>query len=307
MDLSRSIEQFLKYMQVVKDASVHTIRNYKSDLVCFKNYFESDILLNQIEKKEIRAYLADLHNKRVSKRTVFRHLSSLRSFFKYLMREKVIRENPIEMIMSPKLDKPMPKALSYEEVERLFAQPDISQYFGLRDRCIMELFYSSGLRVSELAYLNRMDVDLQGRSIRLKGKGKKERVIPMTKNARKWINAYLNHSKRFEEGKAHQEKDHSAIFLNKWGERLTTRSIDRMFKKYLLMSGLAVNLTPHTIRHTIATHWLERGMDLKTIQILLGHASLKTTTVYTRVSTGLKREVYEKAHPSARKKLSEKG
>ena len=307
MSLSLAVERFLKYMKVVRNASDHTLRNYRIDLTSFKTYLEKDVLPCEIKKRDIRGYLTHLNYKGVSKRTIFRHLSTLRSFFKYLMREKTVGVNPLEEVVSPKLDKPIPKALSYEEVKRLFAQPNIKEYLGFRDRCMMELFYSSGLRISELAFLNRRDIDFKNRSIRIKGKGKKERVIPMTKNAAKWMREYLKHPKRFEEGKPHQEKDSAAVFLNRWGQRLAVRSIDRMFKRYLLMSGLAATVTPHTIRHTIATHWLERGMDLKTIQVLLGHSSLGTTTIYTRVSTRLKREVYEKTHPSARKKLSEKG
>lgn len=305
MKLSQGIQRFLRYLEAVRHASPHTLRNYSLDLVAFKTFLD-DVALATIEKKEIRAYLAHLSYKGVSKRTSFRHLSSLRSFFKYLMREKIVAINPLEEIVSPKLDKPVPNSLSYEEVERLFAEPPISEYLGFRDRTMMELFYSSGLRISELAGLDRADFDAKSRSLRVKGKGKKERIVPITKNAAKWVLEYLKHPKRFETGKPHVEKDHEAIFLNKWGRRLSTRSIDRLFKRYLLMSGLAAHITPHTIRHTIATHWLEKGMDLKTIQVLLGHSSLATTTIYTKVSTKLKREVYEKAHPSAQKR-SEKG
>lgn len=307
MTLSQEMDRFLRHLEVVKNASQHTLRNYRLDLIAFQSFLENGIEVSQIEKRDIRSYLTHLNYKGVAKRTAFRHLSALRSFFKYLMREKIIEHNPLDEISSPKLDKPVPKALSFEEVERLFAQPDVATYLGFRDRCMMELFYSSGLRISELALLNRLDIDLRNRSIRVMGKGKKERVIPITKNAAKWMREYLSYPARFEEGKPYAEKDREAIFLNKWGRRLTTRSIDRMFKRYLLMSGLAATITPHTIRHTIATHWLERGMDLKTIQVLLGHSSLATTTIYTRVSSRLKREVYEKAHPSSKRKLSEKG
>ena len=311
MDLSQAITCFLKDMESVRNASTHTVRNYSIDLHSFKTYLEKGVSLRKIEKREIRGYLAHLNFKGVSKRTVSRHLSSLRSFFKYLLKQKMVEINPLEDIGSPKLDKPIPKVLSYEEIERLFKQPVTSDYLGFRDRTMMELFYSSALRVSELAGLNRMDCDFKTRSLRVKGKGKKERLIPITKNAAKWVMKYLEHTKRFEEGKPYYEKDHEAVFLNKWGKRLSTRSIDRMFKKYLLLSGMSANATPHSIRHTIATHWLEKGMDLKTIQVLLGHSSLATTTIYTKVSTGLKIEVYEKAHPSVKrgalKKNSEKG
>lgn len=297
MELSKYVYEFIHHLDVVKNASVHTLRNYRLDLKAFESFTKDQA----VDKKLIRSYLAHLQMKGVSKRTVLRHLSSLRSMFKYLLKEKKIKENPVVDIGSPKLDKPIPKALSYPEVQELFDQPNTEKFLGLRDRSIMELFYSSGLRISELAGINRGDVNFQARSLRVRGKGKKERIVPITQNVVKWIQKYLDDPRRYEEGKPHFQKDPDAIFLNKWGKRLTTRSIDRLFKTHLQKSGLAGNITPHTIRHTIATHWLENGMDLKTIQVLLGHASLGTTTIYTRVSTKLKREVYERFHPRAKK------
>lgn len=301
MNLKTIIQDFIHHLEVVKNASEHTLRNYHLDLKAFEVFAGK----KEIDKKFIRSYLGHLQMRGVSKRTVLRHLSSIRSLFKYLLKEKKIKENPAADIGSPKLDKPIPKALSYEEVEELFRQPNIDELLGLRDRSIMELFYSSGLRISELASLSRSDFNFRTRSLRVKGKGKKERIVPITQTVAKWIQDYLKDPRRYEEGKPCAEKNPSAIFLNKWGERLTTRSIDRLFKNYLRKSGLAGNITPHTIRHTIATHWLEKGMDLKTIQMLLGHSSLSTTTIYTRVSTKLKREVYEKAHPRAKKSANE--
>lgn len=297
MNLKSVIQDFIHQMEVVKNASEHTLRNYHLDLKAFETFAKKET----IDKKLIRSYLGHLQMKGVSKRTVLRHLSSLRSLFKYLLKEKKIKENPTADIGSPKLDKPIPKALSYQEVEELFKQPITEELLGLRDRSIMELFYSSGFRVSELAGLNRSDFNFRARSLRVRGKGKKERIVPITQSVAKWIQNYLADVRRYEVGKPHNQKDPDAIFLNKWGDRLTTRSIDRLFKNYLRKSGLAGNITPHTIRHTIATHWLENGMDLKTIQVLLGHSSLGTTTIYTRVSTNLKREVYERSHPRAKK------
>lgn len=302
MNLKNAIQDFIHHMEVVRNASEHTLRNYRLDLRAFGGFVGK----KEIDKKLIRNYLGHLQMKGVSKRTALRHLSSIRSLFKYLLREKKIRVNPAADIGSPKLDKPIPKALSYQEVEELFKQPNTNKLLGLRDRSIMELFYSSGLRVSELASLSRLDFNFRDRSLRIKGKGKKERVVPITQTVAKWIQSYLKDRRRYEEGKLYSEKDHEAIFLNKWGKRLTTRSIDRLFKNYLRKSGLAGSITPHTIRHTIATHWLEKGMDLKTIQVLLGHSSLGTTTIYTRVSTKLKREVYERTHPRAKKSVNEK-
>lgn len=320
--------EFLSYLRAIKNASEHTVRNYAVDLNSLKQFFQQILSLlpdnhpekiaydknydvrntvydhllslNLIDRKLIRRYLAHLSENQVNKRTIVRRLSSLRTFFKYCQRQKFITQNPLDDLESPKLEKKIPVSLSYDQVQKLFDQPNIKTYLGFRDRCIMELFYSSGLRVSELVGLNRSDFDRESLTIRLRGKGKKERVIPITKNAAEWIFSYLNHPDRYLEREGHlPEKDPEAVFLNRHGTRLTTRSVDRKFDKYLLASGLAANITPHTIRHTIATHWLENGMDLKTIQVLLGHASLATTTIYTQVSTKLKKEVYDKAHPRA--------
>lgn len=293
-----AVSRFLEYLKVVKNASEHTVRNYGLDLEAFKVHLAE----SEPDKRAIRSYIAALGQAGAKKRTILRRLSSLRSFFKYLSKEKLITSNPMEEIESPKLDKQIPTFLSYDQIERLFAQPDTSGYLGFRDRCILELFYSSGLRVSELVGLNRKDFDPINLRLRILGKGKKERITPITKTAAHWISSYLDHPERYGDGEGHfAQKDEEAIFLNKWGKRLTVRSVDRLFEQYLAASGLAGKVTPHTIRHTIATHWLERGMDLKTIQTLLGHRSLATTTIYTQVSTRLKREVYEKAHPRAKK------
>ena len=206
----------------------------------------------------------------------------------------------MDEIESPRLDKTLPVSLSYDQIQRLFDMPDTGTYLGFRDRCIMELFYSSGLRVSELVLLDRQDFNPAELLLKLKGKGKKERIVPITDNAAEWISAYLCHPERTLDGSLHlAQKDSEAIFLNRWGERLSPRSVDRKFDLYLKQSGLAGKVTPHTIRHTIATHWLESGMDLKTIQLLLGHTSLNTTTIYTHVSPKFKREAYDKAHPRA--------
>jgi integrase/recombinase XerC len=310
MKYSEAASQFLHYLRNVKNASEHTVRNYGMDLEAFRNYFENSPLLTpttpkevnvaQVDKRLVRSYLADLSAKSNAKRTLLRRLSSLRSFFKYLSKEKIVSHNPLDEIDSPKLDKTIPTFMTFEQVMHLFDQPDTSTYLGFRDRCIMELFYSSGLRISELVALSRSDFDAKNLKLKVMGKGKKQRVVPITKTAADWLIRYLDHHERNHDGDEHfAQEDPDAIFLNKWGKRITTRSVDRKFEEYLMMSGLAGKITPHTIRHTIATHWLEKGMDLKTIQVLLGHSSLATTTIYTQVSSRLKREVYDKAHPRA--------
>jgi integrase/recombinase XerC len=294
-------QDFLEFLFVIKNYSKHTIRNYNIDLddfICFLNK-EEDI--TKIDKSIIRAYLAKLYEKGLNSRTILRRLATLRSFFKYLMKEKIIVANPIDDIETPKRRKPLPHVISYREIEELFAKPDTNTYLGLRDRCIMELLYSSGLRISELVSLNRADINDEALSIKVFGKGKKERIVPVTKSACEWLMKYVNKEERFVKTKEHEiAKDTKAVFLNKWGKRISSRSIDRHFKRYFKTTGISLKTTPHTIRHTIATHWLEKGMDLKTIQVLLGHSALNTTTIYTQVSTQLKKEVYDKAHPRAK-------
>jgi integrase/recombinase XerC len=281
-------EKFLKYLHVIKNASPHTVRNYRLDLEDFARFSKAQI--HEVNKGVVRGYLAYLNSAGAKERTILRRLSTLRSFFNYLLKEKVIVLSPLEEIEGVKLHKTIPSPLQREEVDKLFREPDTTTYLGFRDRCMMELFYSSGLRLSELIAMDRLDFNVAEKMVRVKGKGKKERLVPITDNAAAWLKGYLEHPER-------DEKHKTAIFLNRFGQRLSCRSVDRLFKTYLKRSGLAAKATPHTIRHTIATHWLENGMDLKTIQMLLGHNCLATTTIYTQVSTKLKKDVYYKAHP----------
>ncbi len=294
MKVEEAVFQFLHHLEMVKGASLHTLRAYRKDLSFFVTFTSegSDLLFSHVSKKSIRRFLAHLYEKKVNVKTVLRALSCLRSFYRYSMQKKWVEESPMEEIESPKKEKKLPISISYEQVLHLFEQPDLSKFTGYRDRVIMELFYSSALRLSELVGLNREDLDAVHLTLNVFGKGKKQRQVPITETAKNWLCSYLNHPER-------EEKDKRAIFLNKLGSRLTPRSVDRKFAFYLKKSGLSDKITPHTIRHTIATHWLEQGMDLKTIQLLLGHTSLSTTTIYTHVSSKLKREVYDKTHPRA--------
>jgi integrase/recombinase XerC len=283
------VAEFLHHLEVVKNASDHTLRNYRIDLHDFAHF--SSVKPSRVNKFIIREYISQLTDEGKSRRTVLRRLSAMRSFFRYLVQKKALRTDPMQLIDSPKAPGNIPKALSYPEIERLLESPQTDTLLGLRDRAMLELFYSSGLRVSELTFLNHED--LNGLMIRVRGKNKQERVIPITKTASTWITTYLKHKDR-------RPQDLSAIFLNRWGSRISTRSVDRLFKVYMRSAGIVGNITPHTIRHTIATHWLENGMDLKTIQSLLGHKTLKATTIYTKVSTTLKKKVYNATHPRAK-------
>lgn len=315
---------FLEYLRVVKRASIHTLRNYAMDLNCLKEFIEVEILqlppeqfspslsykisqkgtstlsLTLLQRHTMRSYLAYLSDKHKSKRSILRKLSSCRSYFNYCLKNNLLTKNPLDALETPKLQKQLPVILSYEELLRFFDTPNTTEYLGLRDRVMMELFYSSALRVSELAGLNRTDFFSTELMLRVHGKGDKERLVPITQTAADWITTYLHHSERHKDGPHHlAQADKDAIFLNRLGKRITVRSIDRNFDRYLLKSGLAGKVTPHTLRHTIATHWLENGMDLKTIQTLLGHSNMATTTIYTQVSSKLKKAVYDKSHPRA--------
>ncbi|NGX58079.1 MAG: Tyrosine recombinase XerC [Chlamydiae bacterium] len=324
-----AVSKFLDHLRFVKNASEHTLRNYTIDLNDFKGFLLNErhpnlpedrkpekipykapytandidnglIPLKSLDTRILRQYLFHMTANNVNRRTIVRRLATLRSFFKFACGQNMIEENPAEDIENPKLDKKIPAPFSYDQIIELFHQPDETKLLGFRDRVILELFYSSGLRVSELVALNRDDFDAENLLLLIRGKGKKERLVPITKNACDWICRYLNHPERHVKVNGHRaQQDDLAIFLNRQGTRLSPRSVDRKFDKYMVMSGLAGKATPHTIRHTIATHWLENGMDLKTIQVLLGHSSLSTTTIYTRVSTKLKKEVYDKTHPRA--------
>lgn len=290
--LTQTIERFLFYLKTVKEASIHTTRNYSIDLNAFSTFVGKERSLCSIDKAILRRFIVHEQERKLSRKSLVRRLSSMRSFFQYALKEHLIEKNPMEAIDSPKLEKKIPFSLSIEMINNFFNQPDVNALSGLRDRAIIELFYSSGLRVSELAGLRLCDIDFEQSQMKIHGKGKKERIVPITQNSSNWIKKYLTCSNRL-----FSDDRLEPLFKNRFGTALSTRSIDRMFEKYLKSSGLAAHITPHSIRHTIATHWLEHGMDLKTIQLLLGHSSLATTTIYTHVSTKLKKKAYRDSLP----------
>lgn len=300
--MDAQILSFITYLKVQRGCSAHTLRAYETDLKAFLKSIEKQGIPSweKVDKQVVRNYLLELYEGRQKTRSIHRKLSSLRSFYHYLIKKKLVSINPAEEIISPKREKTLPITLDYDQVNYFFSQPKMDSYLGLRDRCMMELFYSSALRLSELVGLSRNDIFWEESLLRILGKGKKERRVPITENAKSWLKNYLEsplRNRKTEEQEA--EQDTKAVFLNKWGKRISGRSVDRLFQKYLKQSGLSEKITPHKIRHTIATHWLEKGMDLKTIQTLLGHSSLSTTTIYTHVSMKLKREVYDQTHPRA--------
>ena len=284
----RYIEKFLRYLEIEKNASKHTILNYHLDLKVFSNFMK-DTPLENVDYLSLRKYLAFLKGENLKNRTIARKLSSLRTFFKFLCREGYLKSNPTSLILTPKLEKTLPLFLTESEAEKLVESPGKDDASGLRDRAILETFYSTGMRISELVGLNVEDVDFIGGAVKVLGKGKKERLIPIGDRALRAVRNYLDR----------RSVTTKAIFLNKNGRRLTDRGVRQIFEKYIRIASLKEGISPHTLRHSFATHLLNRGADLRSVQELLGHVNLSTTQIYTHLTTERLKDVYDKAHPRA--------
>jgi tyrosine recombinase XerC len=289
--MEKFIEKFVRYLEIEKNYSGHTITNYKLDLKGF-NKFILGTELEKISYLDLRKYLAVLKEKNFCSRTVSRRLSTLRSFFRFLCREGYIKANPLLMLSSPRLEKHLPSFMTEAEVSRLiesaFAKNQ-KDLLGLRDRAILEVFYSSGLRISELVGLNLEDIDFISGILKIRGKGKKERIVPIGETALATLKKYLEKTK----------KPAAALFLNNHNRRITTRGVRFLIAKYLNASGTKPGVSAHTFRHSFATHLLNHGADLRTVQELLGHANLSSTQIYTHLTTDKLKSVYDKAHPHA--------
>jgi tyrosine recombinase XerC len=288
--MERYIEKFLSYLKIEKNYSEYTIINYAFDLKTFSSFLEGKTI-EEIDHLDVRKFLADLKSKNFAKKTIARRVSCLRSFFKFLTREGYVKSNPVIGMRVPKLDKKLPLFLTVDEASRLMESPE-GDYLGLRDRAVMETLYSTGIRISELVGLSSEDVDFIGGAVKVKGKGKKERIAPIGDRALNAIKAYLN-------AKPIKIKENKAIFLNSNGRRITTRGVRLILDKYVLKVALNDKVSPHTLRHSFATHMLDRGADLRTVQELLGHVNLSTTQIYTHVTAERLKSVYDKAHPRA--------
>jgi integrase/recombinase XerC len=305
-DMADLLDRFIDYMALERGASPHTCRAYRKDLELFAAFLDEKGLpadVATIDYLTIRLYLGHLYQGKGIKRTsVVRKLATLRTFFRYLKREGMVEKNPAKMVATPKGAKALPHALTVDEAFRLLDVPDTTSPFGSRDRAIMELLYSSGLRVGELTALDLHDLDLGTGMVRVMGKGGKERIVPIGSKALEALRSYLPRRGELME-KGGRPPQH--LFLNHRGGRLTARSVGRMIKKYLLQRGMVKETTPHTFRHSFATHLLDAGADLRGIQELLGHASLSTTQRYTHVSSAKLMEVYDRTHPRARKRTND--
>jgi len=299
------ITNFLAMLEHERNFSVHTIRSYATDLAHYSAFLlgpgsppdaaDAQVLTGKLlgaTPIELRAYLAELRRAEYSRATVARKIATLRSFYKYLAREGQVARNPVKVIRTPRQEKRLPKFLSPADVTRLLATPKGTDMLSLRDAAMLEVLYSTGMRVSELVGMDLEDIDPVGEFVRVRGKGMRERLAPLGSFAIGSLNKYL-------ECRAAAGVNTPAVFVNRHGERLNVRSVRRKLAKYLAMAGLDPHVSPHTLRHSFATHMLENGADLRAVQELLGHRSLSTTQIYTHVTAGRLKQIYAAAHPRA--------
>ena len=299
--MQSSLARFLTFLHAERNASELTIKSYREDLTALAGYLSESLghcpKPGQITTLDLRGWVAALHTAGYARSTVSRRLASLRSFFRFTQREGLTEDNPAKPLRNPRDSRTLPHFLTTEQLGRLLEAPSVDLSLGLRDRAILETMYSAGLRVSELVGLSDGDLDFENHLARVRGKGRRERLAPVgtfaTRALRAWL-AQRSLSPREPNGPA------APVFINRFGRRLTVRSVGRMLEKYLKRTGLDVRTTPHTLRHSFATHLLDRGADIRSVQELLGHKSLVTTQIYTHVSTARLRAVYEKAHPRAK-------
>ena len=295
-----AVDDFLHYLEHNRAYSGHTLTSYRVDLEQFIKFLEgrgeSGQFPDGITRLTIRSYLQNLKDNSYSPSSVARKLASLRSLFKHLVKMKVMENNPLVGVHTPKQERRLPNFLSETDINKLLAAARGDSLWEKRDQAIMEVLYSTGLRVSELVALNRNDIDFANQVVRANCKGKKERLVPMGKPA---ADTLKDHLQKLTGHPKYMAFDRKAVFLNKFGARLTTRSVARIIDKYIKLAGLDTKVSPHTLRHSFATHMLDRGANLRSVQELLGHESLSTTQIYTHLTAERMKQVYNQAHPRA--------
>jgi integrase/recombinase XerC len=297
-----AITQFLRYLATERNASELTVKAYREDLFGLVDWMEASSGEapdpQRVSPQDLRSYQAALAEAGYARTTIARKLASLRSFYRFAIRQGLATDNPAKPLRNPRRQRKLPHVLSTDEIGRLLLSPPAGDVAGLRDRAILETTYSAGLRVSELVALRDGDLDPHQQIVRVRGKGRKERISPLGSFAWKAIQRY--EKRRVRHPKTEALGRQAPVFVNRFGRILTTRSVGRMLEKYIAVSGLDSRTSPHTLRHSFATHLLDRGADIRSVQELLGHKSLATTQIYTHVSAASLRQVYEKAHPRAR-------
>lgn len=297
----QALASFLRHLNLEKNSSEFTVKSYREDLSQAINFLKGhtgnqNLTPGLVTSRQVRAFIAWLNEQGYSRSTINRRMAALRSLYRYLRREEKVEKDPTDGLKGPKLDQNLPHFLSEADMEKLLDSPQGESWMVLRDRAMLETLYSAGLRVGELVALNQSDIENGDGTAVVRGKGKKERIVLLGPPAMKAINAYLQLRKTHQSAKV---RENEAIFLGKNGTRLTTRSVGRLLNKYIAHAGLDSRSTPHTLRHTFATHLLDAGADIRGVQELLGHSSLGTTQIYTHVTTTRLKESYKKAHPRA--------
>lgn len=300
--MHNAIQGFLRYLRIERNSSEHTLKSYKDDFASFNEYLNdrvgTELLPEEITIPVLRGYVTYLHECQYARTTIARRLACMRSFFRYTTREGLTPTNPAKALRTPRVGRKLPNFLTAEDVVKLLEAPPANTTAGLRDRAILETMYSAGLRVAELVGVNVDDWDREANILRIRGKGKKERITPVGTYAAKALDRWMEVRVESPTGKPQEV---AAIFLNKFGKRLTTRSIGRLLEGHIATCQLQQKVSPHTLRHTFATHLLDGGADLRSVQELLGHKSLTTTQIYTHVSTRRLKETYEAAHPHSKR------
>jgi len=306
--LEEYLRQFLEHLRYERNVSAHTLRNYSSDLEQFHEHIapaqangtRQQIPVKDIDHLTIREWMANLHGLNKKKTSIARKLASLRTFFQFLVREGVLENNPAKLVATPRIERKLPNHLSMEDAVRFIETPDLETDLGKRDRAILEFLYATGMRVGELVNLNLKDIDFREKLVRVTGKRKKQRILPFGEPSLQALMYYLNEARpTFLNNCPPAMRDDQAVFLNYQGTRITTRSVGRMVDKYIRECADIHDISPHSLRHSFATHLLDSGADLRDIQELLGHARLSTTQIYTHVSMEKLIEVYDRAHPKA--------
>jgi tyrosine recombinase XerC len=292
--MRRELSQFLDYLRHERNASIHTLSSYKHDLGQLAAFLEArGLALSRVDNVHIRGFMAELHERKLKRSSIARKLAAVRSFFQFCVKKGWLAENPARIVATPKQDKLVPSFLSEEEMAGFLETPRSGRPLDLRDRAILELLYATGIRVSELVGIDQEDVNFKERLIRIRGKGKKERLVPFGRIAGERTTAYLRVRPTFLKA----EVGEKALFLNYQGSRLTARSVERIVDKYIQLAAVRRKISPHSLRHSFASHLLSRGADLRVIQELLGHESLATTQKYTHLNLGRLMDVYRKSHP----------
>lgn len=288
-------EEFLNYLSVERGLSKNTITSYRADLACFLNYLESKGLSNieSIKRDEIRNYLMHLKDKGLSSNSISRALVAIKMFYKFLAQERFIKDDVAGILESPKLIRPLPNVLNIQEVEKLLQAPDIRERMGMRDKAALELMYATGMRVSEIVDLPTNTLNLDVGFIKCKGKGDKERIVPIGSQAKNAIYKYMQDARPA----LLKNKEDSHLFLSRLGKRISRQSFWKMIKKYAKRARIKKEIAPHTLRHSFATHLLERGADLRVVQEMLGHADIATTQIYTHVNKERLKLIHRQFHP----------